>query len=135
MTERERDQLTTRDIAAATQAPAPENVRPPAPERVPPPQTDDNKDLERHSLFPPEEANGFRARWEGIQTGFVDQPRAAVEEADALVAQLMKRLAEMFAEERRTLEQQWDRGDRISTEDLRVALTRYRAFFHRLLSM
>ena len=64
----------------------------------------------------------------------MDEPRRAVEEADELVAQLMQRLAEGFAAERERLEQQWGRGEDISTEDLRVALQRYRAFFQRLLS-
>jgi hypothetical protein len=61
--------------------------------------------------------------------------RRAVEEADGLVASAMKRLAEVFAEERSKLEQQWDRGDNVSTEDLRIALQRYRSFFHQLLSV
>jgi hypothetical protein len=65
----------------------------------------------------------------------VDEPRKAVEQADGLVASTMKRLAEVFAEERSKLEKQWDRGDNVSTEDLRVALQRYRSFFHRLLSI
>jgi hypothetical protein len=64
----------------------------------------------------------------------VDEPRKAVEEADKLVASVMKRLAEGFANERSKLEKQWDRGDNVSTEDLRVALQRYRSFFDRLLS-
>jgi hypothetical protein len=88
-----------------------------------------------HAIFPGEEAGGFRSRWEAIQTGFVDEPRAAVEQADALVAQVVTRLAEVFSEERAQLEQHWDRGDNISTEDLRIALKRYRAFFDRLLSV
>jgi hypothetical protein len=86
-------------------------------------------------LFHGEEANGFRTRWGAIQTGFVDEPRRAVEEADTLVAEVMKRLAEVFAGERTELERQWDRGDQISTEDLRVALRRYRSFFERLLTI
>jgi hypothetical protein len=90
---------------------------------------------EAHAIFPGEEAGGFRSRWEAIQTGFVDEPRAAVEQADALVAQVVTRLAEVFSEERAQLEQHWDRGDNISTEDLRIALKRYRAFFDRLLSV
>lgn len=81
------------------------------------------------------EAQDLRNRWNDIQTGFVDEPRKAVEQADQLVATAMKRLAEMFAEERSKLEKQWDRGDNISTEDLRIALQRYRSFFNRLLSM
>jgi hypothetical protein len=76
----------------------------------------------------------FERRWQDIQVGFVDEPRNCVQEADGLVAEVMKRLAEGFAEERRSLEGQWDRGDQVSTEDLRVALQRYRSFFNRLLS-
>jgi hypothetical protein len=66
---------------------------------------------------------------------FVDDPRRVVEQADSLVAVTMKRLAEMFAAERARLEGQWDRGDNVSTEDLRLALRRYRSFFGRLLSV
>ena len=87
------------------------------------------------SLFPDNEIAELRNRWNGVQTAFVDEPRRAVEEADGLVAAAMKRLAEVFADERSNLEKQWDRGDNVSTEDLRIALQRYRAFFHRLLSI
>jgi hypothetical protein len=86
-------------------------------------------------LFAGNEAEELRHRWQDVQTGFVDEPRQAVERADALVATAIKRLAEMFANERNTLEQQWSRGDDVSTEDLRVALRRYRGFFDRLLSV
>jgi hypothetical protein len=87
------------------------------------------------SLFPNNELENLRNRWNEIQTAFVDEPRKAVEQADGLVASAMKRLAEVFAEERSKLEKQWDRGDQVSTEDLRVALQRYRSFFRRLLSV
>jgi hypothetical protein len=87
------------------------------------------------ALFHDEEMRGFRARWEAVQTGFVDEPRAAVEQADALVDEMMKRLTDLFTSERSTLEQQWGRGENVSTEDLRVALKRYRSFFERLLSV
>lgn len=86
-------------------------------------------------LFPSEELQGLRTRWKEVQTAFVDEPRKAVEQADSLVASAMKRLAEVFAEERSGLEKQWDRGESVSTEDLRVALQRYRSFFDRLLSV
>jgi hypothetical protein len=86
-------------------------------------------------LFPSTELESLRTRWKEVQTAFVDEPRKAVEQADGLVASAMKRLAEVFAEERSRLEQQWDRGDNVSTEDLRVALQRYRSFFDRLLSV
>lgn len=86
-------------------------------------------------LFPSNELDSLRTRWKEVQTAFVDEPRKAVEQADGLVASAMKRLAEVFAEERAGLEKQWDRGDSVSTEDLRVAMQRYRTFFDRLLSV
>ncbi len=87
------------------------------------------------ALLSPSDADSFRARWDSIQTGFVDEPRRAVEQADALVAELMKRLAEVFANERGQLEDKWGHDRDVSTEDLRVALQRYRSFFGRLLSV
>jgi hypothetical protein len=86
-------------------------------------------------LLPAEDADRMRAEWDAIQAAFVDEPRAAVEKAENLVAATMKHLIENFAEERSKLETQWDRGDDVSTEDLRVALRRYRSFFQRLLSI
>lgn len=86
------------------------------------------------SLLPADMDATFQQRWEEIQTRFVDEPRGAVEDADSLVANLMQQLAEGFAKERERLEAQWGRGEDISTEDLRVALQRYRTFFQRLLS-
>ena len=86
------------------------------------------------SLLPAEMDATFQQRWKEIQTRFVDEPRGAVEDADSLVANLMQQLAEGFAKERERLEAQWGRGEDISTEDLRVALQRYRTFFQRLLS-
>lgn len=90
---------------------------------------------ERAALFAANEASELRARWDSIQVGFVDEPRKAVEEADALVSDTMKRLAEIFSDERQRLESQWDRREDISTEDFRVALRRYRSFFARLLAI
>jgi hypothetical protein len=90
---------------------------------------------ENASLFAANEAQDFRSRWERIQTGFVDEPRKAVQEADALVETCIQRLSDVFREERGKLEREWDRGDQVSTEDLRVALQRYRSFFDRLLSV
>ena len=85
-------------------------------------------------LLAAEDAEGFRARWTDIQTGFVDAPRRAVEQADALVAELMQHLARTFADERGRLEGQWDRGDDVATDHLRDAFQRYRSFFERLLA-
>jgi hypothetical protein len=122
-----------RDHAKPAAAPPSDGKRPERPEP---------RDADRHdgsagtaALLPGEEASDLRRRWEALQTGFVDEPRRAVQEADNLVAQTMKRVAEVFARERAALEEQWTRGDNVSTEDLRVALKRYRSFFDRLLSV
>jgi hypothetical protein len=86
-------------------------------------------------LFSGSEMGEFRSQWIKIQSSFVDEPRETVKDADKLVAAMMQRLAEGFANERSGLEKQWDRGDNASTEDLRVALQRYRSFFERLLKL
>jgi len=75
-----------------------------------------------------------RGRWDEIQASFVDRPRESVEQADTLVVDLLQRLTAGFAHQRSGLEAQWDSGDDVSTEELRVALTRYRSFFNRLLA-
>jgi hypothetical protein len=80
------------------------------------------------------EAEKYSNDWREVQGNFVDKPREAVEQADRLVADLMQRLAAQFSEMRSNLEQQWDGQEDISTEDLRVAMTRYRSSFERLLS-
>lgn len=72
-------------------------------------------------------------RWSRVQADFVDDPRKSVSEAHELVGELMQRIVEAFAKERDDLEHQWSKGDSVSTEDLRVCLQRYRAFFTRLL--
>ena len=77
----------------------------------------------------------YRSRWHDIQAEFVDHPRQAVEEADGLVSEVMQELSKVFTDERRNLEAQWDTGEDADTEDLRVALTRYRSFFERLLAV
>ena len=77
----------------------------------------------------------LRHRWDEIQTAFVDEPRQAVERADRLVAETITQLAESFATQRTNLEHQWDRGDEVSTEELRQLLRRYRSFFDRLLTV
>lgn len=86
-------------------------------------------------LFNTESNQVFRTQWQEIQTGFVDEPRASVQKADELVAQLMQRLAQSFSDQRNELEKQWDASEQISTEDLRLALQRYRSFFERLLAV
>ena len=114
--------LTTRDLAGSSG------------ERDTAPDGDETRDVAREPLLPTDDVESYRGRWQTIQGSFVDEPRAAVEDADRLVADLMQRLAASFAQARDGLESQWDSGADVSTEDLRVALTRYRSFFDRLLS-
>jgi glutathione S-transferase len=89
---------------------------------------------ETQTLLPQEQSERFTEQWQEIQASFVDRPQEAVKGADALVEVLMQRITRSFATERERLEKQWAEGDEVSTEDLRVALTRYRSFFERLLS-
>jgi hypothetical protein len=128
--EREKKPLTMADMARAaegesvrTQEMPPQATMPPAGNNQPAP------------LFPTSDIEQFKNRWMDVQTGFVDEPRSAVESADTLVAEVIKRLAVTFADERSKLEQQWTRGENVSTEDLRIAMQRYRSFFDRLLSL
>lgn len=85
------------------------------------------------TLFEDKDLTGYRGRWDEIQTGFVDEPRQAVEQADELVSDLVRQITSSFSESRSKLESQWSEGEEASTEDLRVALKQYRAFFNRLL--
>jgi hypothetical protein len=154
-----REKPSTADLVSAGEAPAPVekpaepmgteridrsdedlpgNVRrmDPAARRDPERRADEIREGERPTaLLPSQECTDLRHRWEAIQTGFVDEPRHAVEEADSLVAQTMKRVAEVFSHERTGLERQWSEGHDVSTEDLRVALKKYRSFFDRLLAV
>jgi hypothetical protein len=147
-------QLSTADMAKAaesrTERPAAEHSKVerftterPATERPESQHTTDSGPVERRPqdrpehapLFVGNQAEDFRGRWSDIQASFVDEPRRAVEQADGLVAEVMQRLAQVFADERKKLEQQWDKGGETDTEELRQALRRYRSFFDRLLSM
>ncbi|MCG7595286.1 hypothetical protein [Mycobacterium sp. PSTR-4-N] len=86
-------------------------------------------------LFAHDELAGLRARWDAVQASFVDDPKDCVQKADSLVADLVQQLTTGFGQARSRLEDQWSRGEQASTEDLRVALKRYRSFFERLLTV
>jgi len=122
--------VTTADLAATDDVDRP-LTRDSADESQP---DDVRRDEALEPLLGNEDAERYQSRWQDLQASFVDEPQRVVEQADELVAELMQLLAQTFAEERRGLEEQWSRGDDVSTEDLRVALTRYRSFFQRLLA-
>ena len=108
---------------------------PTAAPRTPPASGSDAADPgPRASLLEDGELQSITMRWKDIQAEFVDEPEQAVQQADALVAELMQRLAAMFASERAGLEKRWAGGNQVSTEDLRQGLRRYRSFFERLLA-
>ena len=130
--------LTTADLVAAAEAPNSRreiNTEPTEPvvEKQDSPARSEDEQLA--PLFLPDAAKSFRARWDAVQIGFVDDPKQAVQRADELVAQVMKSLAETFSNERAELESQAGQAEQTSTENLRVALRRYRSFFQRLLSL
>jgi hypothetical protein len=87
------------------------------------------------SLLADNDLSGLRSRWDDVQAAFVDNPKECVQKADTLVAEVVEQLTTGFSEARSQLEAQWARGEKASTEDLRVALKRYRDFFQRLLSV
>jgi hypothetical protein len=87
------------------------------------------------SLFAEDELSGLRSRWDDVQAGFVDDPRECVQKADGLVSDVVDQLTVGFSEARSRLESQWARGEEASTEDLRLALKRYREFFERPLAI
>ena len=130
--------LTTADLAAAAEAP---NSRREVTLKFEDPSLEkqdlpgSSEEVQLAPLFLPDVSKAFRAHWDAVQIGFVDDPKRAVREADELVAQVMKSLAETFAKERAMLEGQADQAEQASTENLRVALRRYRSFFQRLLSL
>ena len=130
--------LTTADLSAAAELPTAKRdiVRDLEAPVVANQTSDAKKEVEQLvPLFLPDVAKDFRSRWDAVQSSFVDDPRQAVQHGDELVAHVMKSLAETFSRERAKLEGQVNATDKASTEDLRVALRRYRSFFERLLSL
>ena len=128
--------MTTKDMAIAHEAATGEAAGGGAEPMVPPPPEIEEGEgsTSRRSLLPSDSTDSYRERWEAIQASFVDEPRNSVEEADRLVLEVIQELQSSFTAERETLEAQWQSGDDVETEDLRVAFQRYRSFFDRLLA-
>jgi hypothetical protein len=87
------------------------------------------------TLFSRQQAEDLQSRWSTIQTSFIDEPRRAVKEADALVAVAIRQISDSFSDQRKQLEGRWSQDDKASTEDLRTTLQQYRSFFSHLISM
>jgi hypothetical protein len=113
----------------------PEPPTPETPESKAEPQRAERTEGDRAGLFESDRAKELQRRWADVQARFVDDPKAAVKSADGLVDEVIRDLSALFSDERSKLEAQWDSNADVSTEDLRVAIRRYRAFFERLLSI
>ncbi|SDI32185.1 hypothetical protein [Variovorax sp. OV700] len=127
-----------RESTQADRAVAPDDMERPAPAPVPMPEMKAparNEDDSLEPLFSPDAARDFRASWDAVQIGFVDDPRQAVRQADDLVRQVLEDLSRSFSNERSALDSAADTASQASTENLRLALRRYRSFFQRLLSL
>jgi hypothetical protein len=94
-----------------------------------------NEEAKLAPLFTREATIDFRSRWDLVQRSFVDNPREAVNAGDELVVQVIETLTETFSTQRSQLESGLQQTDQSSTENLRLALRRYRSFFERLLSI
>ncbi|MBS0416474.1 MAG: hypothetical protein JSR66_02090 [Proteobacteria bacterium] len=128
--------LSTADLAATSRQSA--RVNPDTHETEEPEVERHERDRDSSSLeplFTADHAENFRNRWAAIQSSFVDDPSGAVRAGDELVAQVMSELANTFAEQRHRVESRLETSGSADTEDLRVALTSYRSFFERLLSL
>lgn len=142
------DEWSTGSAEAVTSQHAP-SVAPDAPSGAPTQSATDNQSAMApagdapagaetstgRALFAENELAGLRARWDSVQAGFVDDPKDCVHKADGLVSDVVDQLTNGFSEARSRLEENWARGEEASTEDLRVALKRYRQFFERLLAV
>jgi hypothetical protein len=128
---KERTNLSTADIASRPESRAEGRGSPAA-------MYSDGHDAQGEhaemALLPSDASHRYREQWSTLQGRFVDEPKASVREADGLVAEVIQQLATRFAEERKSLEEQWSAGSEVSTEDLRLALQHYRSFFQRLLA-
>ncbi|MFB7930415.1 hypothetical protein ACFC4C_15025 [Streptomyces sp. NPDC056039] len=92
-------------------------------------------------LFPHDESDKLGMQLQHAVAGFVDGPRASVEEADHVLEEIAARFTEAVAQRRRTLRHSWQsvesgEGKPVSssdTEQLRLALKDYRELAERLL--
>jgi hypothetical protein len=123
---------TTDAQAGQVESPAPTTNAPAGHVESPAATTESSTE---ESLFAEGELSGFRSRWDDVQAGFVDDPRECVQKADRLVSDVVDQLTTGFSRARSRLEEQWARGEEASTEDLRLAIKRYRDFFERLLAV
>lgn len=140
----EREKPRTEEVIETTDQPAeggPMVEKPASENRTPANQIAENRtpantrEDDLAPLFEQDSAEKFRTRWLAIQSKFVDDPGASVQQADDLVADVIQTITRSFADRRGTLEEQWKGGGQTSTEDLRLALKQYRSFFERLLSL
>ncbi|GGP98483.1 hypothetical protein ACFFKE_02750 [Streptomyces mutabilis] len=93
------------------------------------------------ALLPHEACDELGQRLQHAVAGFVDAPRASVEEADRVLEEITARFTDAVAHRRRTLRTSWhdtgpgDRATSTDTEQLRLALRDYRELADRLMRL
>jgi len=86
-------------------------------------------DAEPVELYTDSDLERFRQRWDTILAGFVDGPRAAAEQADTLIGELVDVISRRRQQLHEALE---GREDQAETEAMRQAIIRYRAIYRAL---
>ncbi|WP_333777014.1 hypothetical protein [Streptomyces sp. IBSBF 3136] len=91
-------------------------------------------------LLPHEESERWESMLRRTAAGFVDEPRAAVEEADRELEEIAARFSEAVTRRRRSLRMSWQDEEggparEADTEQLRLALRDYRELAGRLLHL
>ncbi|MEH0845421.1 hypothetical protein V6U81_23810, partial [Micromonospora sp. CPCC 205711] len=84
------------------------------------------------TLFEPAAAQDFRDRWRDVQLRFVDDPRAAVGDAQSLIEEAIEALSAALSAQKQKLGGWQDAGS-ADTEQLRMAVRQYRDFLDRVL--
>jgi hypothetical protein len=81
-------------------------------------------------------ADGFHERWRDVQFGFVDDPQAAVRQADELADEVVRSFTDAIEAHKRALADRWrsQRDAAQDTERLRLLVRSYREFVDRLLT-
>jgi len=121
------EQVSTADIVEATEE---GNMVWPSPEMA-----SEAIESEPVTLLTGAEIDELQSRWNTIQIEFVDAPSTSVEQADALVGEVMERIERIFSEKRALLDEKRGNHEEVSTEDHRIALQRYRTLFNHLLEL
>jgi len=113
-------------------APGHDVVEPSAPQ-MPAAPTASGTGIRSVDLIAAGDVEQYRNDWRTVQHGFVDDPSAAVRDADALVGRLFDTITTRINEQRAALSANRSDDAAEHTEQLRRALRDYRTMFEQLL--